>query len=390
MGTIFKRPGTNYWTIVYYVTDAKGRRRQRWKSCKGMSKPEAKRLLDDIEHEIAHGTYLDKDHCTLGEYLAKWLDSRKPPKISELSHLRYSQMIRNNVDPHIGHIRFHKLQPIHLENFYDDLLKEGRVDGKGGLSSKTVHNIHVMLHSALRQAVKWRLRNDNPCDYVDAPRAKSKEIDPIDRGAALRLVEVVGRSKYRIPVMIALSTGLRRSEIVALRWEDFDEQNRCILVRRGAKQLAGEVVIGETKGKKTAALLLPPSMVALLKQHRSEQQRAAKEVPDYQDQGWICTHPDGRPFTPGSVTSAFKHIAKSAGISISIHGLRHTISTHELNAGVPLHTVSKRRIHATVAVTGDIYGHRDLDQQRFAAEVAESLINPDFSVGIKVVEGVVE
>ena len=385
-GCIMKHPKTEYWQIKWYETGPNGLPRQRQKSCKGMSQKEAEKELRRIMFEVDGGDYIEPDKQTVAEYLYKWINYSGDAH-SELTTLRYTGYVKNNVAPRIGSIRLDKLRPLHLQKLYKTLLDSGRVDGRGGLSTKTVHDIHGILHSALNRAVKWQLLSKNPADSVEPPRVVRTEARSTDRAGVARLLKVIEKSKYRMPVLIGLATGMRRGEITGLRWEDFDEKNRLLIVRRSIGEVPGRMFSKDTKNHRSRIVPIPPTLITKLIEHRKWQQEQAKILGDgYHDNGWICTHSDGKRFTPGSMTKAFTHLAKKAKIDITLHGLRHTQATEQINGGVPSELVAKR-IGDTIDITQTVYYHAVNHRQDQAVEIAEQLINPDAKPTIRMVDG---
>lgn len=377
MGCVMKHPKTGIWQILWYETGSDGIRRQRQRSCKGMTKVQAEKELTRILHELGEGTFLEPSQQVLAVYLRDWLDARSD-SWTDLTNLRYSRIVENNIIPRLGQIRLDQLEPRHIDQLYRDLK---RVDG---LSPKTIRCVHGVLHSSLKRAVRIKLIKANPSDNPDLPKPAPKAARAADRAGILRLLSVIEKSQCRLPILVAIATGMRRGEVAGLKWEDFDEARGLLVVRRSIAQVPGPRLIEkQTKTGEARLIPIPPTLIAALIEERDIQ----RQRPDLPDGDWICRRPDGRQFSPNSITSSFKRIAARAGVDITFHGLRHTQGTEQLNAGVPSAVVSRRLGHSDIAITHRVYYHALPEAQQQAVEVAEQLINPLTRPSIRVVEG---
>jgi len=374
MGTVSRRG--NQWTIRLDLPPGPdGKRRRRRVSCKGLTKREAEAKLVQIQSQIQGNRYVEPSTLTLADFLADWLDSRRD-QLALRTIERYTELVNSHIVPALGSIALANLRPLHLQTLYASALKHGRLDGAGGLSPKTVHHIHGVLHAALAQALRWQALSVNPAAQVEppsVPRSTARDARPDEIALLLPAIE---RSRYRLPILIALGTGLRRGEICALRWEDVSEMDYiaagvrrrgCVLsVRRAAVQTSdGAVTIKQTKTGRARAVLLPEFLVSELHQVREAESHAVK--PNLTD--WICTTPAGEPIPPKWLGNQFSRLARSAGLQISLHSLRHTQSTVLLMSGLPVNVVSERAGHANASTTLDIYAHVALANQQPAVEV---------------------
>ena len=157
------------WSIVLYLgRDASGKPKQRWVTVHG-TKRDAERRLAELQHEINSGTYVEPSRLTVGQYLEKWIGHAES-KVSRKTHERYSEIVSSHLRPALGHIALERLRPLHIQSYYDEALRTGRKDGKGGLSAQTVLHHHRVLHGALRQALRWQMIARNPAEAVEPPR----------------------------------------------------------------------------------------------------------------------------------------------------------------------------------------------------------------------------
>jgi integrase len=142
------------------------------------------------------------------------------PSLACKTHERYSEIVNRHLIPALGRVLLAKLQPMHIQSYYSQALVSGRLDLKGGLSAQTVLHHHRVLHSALQQAVKWQLLLRNTADAVEPPKPEQKEMRALDEEKSAWLFNAAAGTRLYVPILIAVTTGMRRGEILALRWRD--------------------------------------------------------------------------------------------------------------------------------------------------------------------------
>jgi len=205
---------------------------------------------------------------------------------------------------------------------------------------------------ALQQAVRWQLLARNPADAVEPPRAQRREMEAFDQGEVERLLEAARGTRLAVPVLLAVTTGLRRGELLGLRWQDVDLDVGKLAVR--LEQTKAGLAFKQPKTHKGRRVVTLPRMtVDALRRHRAEQAREKLLLgPAYQDNGLVLARVDGRPLDPAGTTRAFARLVRRAGVRpISLHALRHTHATLLLGANVHPKVVSERLGHATVGIT---------------------------------------
>jgi integrase len=219
-GSIQKR-GKQSWRLVFDLErDQTGKRRQKTVTFQG-AKRDAEAELSRILSEIKNGGFVNPGNITVSDYLVRWLE-HAATKTSTKTHERYEEIVNLGIIPYIGAMKLAKLRPIHVQNLYAEALKSGRANNRGGLSARTVLHHHRILSQALKQAVKWQLLPNNPLDAVDPPKAERKEMLALDEDQTAILIEKTRDTALYIPVFLAVTTGMRRGEILALRWSDID------------------------------------------------------------------------------------------------------------------------------------------------------------------------
>lgn len=199
-----------------------GKRRQKWISFKG-TKREAQAALTDLLKELNEGTFVEPSKETVGQYLDRWLRDYAKPSLRQTTYESYESVIRVHVTPAIGHIPLAKLKPVHLQQLYAARLADGRADGRpGGLSATTVRYIHAVIKEALKHAVKWGLLARNVADAVDPPRISRREQQAWSPEEAQRFLAAVREDRLYPLYLMAITTGMRRGELLGLRWQDVD------------------------------------------------------------------------------------------------------------------------------------------------------------------------
>jgi integrase len=360
-GHIIKRYKGSYTIVLNLgVEPASGKRKQQWVSVKG-TKKEAEKRLAELLHQIDTGTFMKPGKTTLAEYLERWLKDYVWPNLAPRTAEGYQYITRIHLIPCLGNILLTQLKPEHLQKYYSEKLLHGRWDNKGGLSPRSVRHHHMVLHCALQSAVKWGLIQRNPADAVTPPKAHKPEIQTWDEYEICRFLETTKESTYYPIFYLALFTGLRRSELLALRWQDVDSIYCQIYVSRSMHHLkTGELIFRQpksTKGNRTVAL--SPSTIEMLREYREK--RAAEAVmleKPITDNDLVFCHPNGSPLLPDTISHAWDKAVRRAGLRvIRLHDARHTHASYMLKQGIHPKVVQERLGHSSIQVTLDTYSH---------------------------------
>ena len=367
MGTIYKKGDT--WYIRYDVPPGPtGKRQQVAKSCKGMNRKQAQQLLREIESDIVQGKYTPANPTSCATYLREWLDFARQ-RLSPATQSLYEMIIEIHLVPHIGKLKLDQITPLIIQRLYATLLHPAKSpSSRKPLAPKSVKNIHGVLHRALSQAVRWKLLPANPADAVDLPRQVRPQIAVATTQDIQRLLaNLDSTGEWAIPLLIAISTGMRHGEILALQWQDYDPTKRTVIVRRAFSHLNATTAITKgTKTDRTRVIIVNVSLARALDEHYNH-------VVYNQPTDWICTRTDGFPLLPRHFTRSFERLAKRLNLPITLHGLRHTHATALIAAGIPVKVVSERLGHSTVVITQDNYTHALPSMQQQAAEMVEAL-----------------
>jgi integrase len=361
------------WAYVVDVGAPGGPRDQRWKA--GFrTKREAVTAMNELQAQIASGSYIHPSTVTVGEYLTEWLELSRS-RLRPGSHDACAFHVHTYLIPRIGDVRLQALTGRRIKRLYAELGINGRVRGGGGLSDKTIHNIHCTLSRALSDAVADRLLACNPAKGAHRqPESPEQQTWTAEELAAF-LTFVKDDYWYALWRVLAF-TGMRRGEAVGLRRRDLDlENNRLYVVQQRAKG-GGTVTTGKTKGRRGRMVTLDTGTVEALRRHLAEQARQRELLgAGYTDEGYVFAHVDGKPIHPDSVTKRFIRLCKLSGLPpLTPHGLRHTHASLLLKDGVHLKVIQERLGHSSIQVTGDVYTHVAPSLQQDAAVRAARIL----------------
>jgi len=258
------------WAIILDVRDLPtGKRRRKWHSFAGTKRgaqAECARLIA----ELKSGAYVEASKETVSAFLDRWLDDVRT-RVTPKTHERYAQICRKNVNPLLGTILLAKLKPEQISEAYSTALATGRRDGKGGLSPRTVRQMHAIVKSALAQAVKWEILARNPAALVKGPKVGRAAMQTYDFEQTAELLEAARGQRVFVPAMLAVLCGMRRGEIAALRWRSVDLEAAQISVAQSAEQTNAGVRYKEPKSGRGRTVALSATLVAELKAHRLQQ-----------------------------------------------------------------------------------------------------------------------
>ena len=343
-----------------------------YKNVLGRSQAEVKEKLKQAIGEAQALDVTKAGKYTVGEWMEVWFQDYAKIKVRPSSHQTYQGYIHNHIRPNIGDIPLEKLTSLDLQKFYKKLLAQGRVDrveAKGqpkGLSAKTVRNIHQILSSALKLAQGQRLILANPAEGCALPRVEHQEMKNLTTVQLASFFREARDSGVFELYYLELATGLRRGELLGLKWEDIDLERGDLRVRRQVFRINGEVVEAPLKTKNAYRTLpLAEDTVSVLREQR-------KKVGNSH---WVFPSPNGGPISPDRVLHMLHRVLKRAGLpKVRFHDLRHTFATLALQNGVDVKTVSGMLGHFSAGFTLDTYAHITSAAQRQAAQTMGSVL----------------
>jgi len=394
-----RRRGKRSWELKFDAgTDPlTGKRLTKYASFKG-TKRDAEKKLAELITAAEKGDYVDPSKTTVAQFLDRWELDWAAVNVGPKTLERYKELLRKHVRPHVGALRIQKLQPAHLVELYAKLLREGRVvrprhagkdaqpnEHRGALAPRTVGHVHRVVHKALVVAAEWGVVQRDVADVAKPPKAQSVEIEILGEDQVRSLLQKLrGRGLYPIAAL-GLATGMRRAELLALRWRDIDLDGGKLRVEQSIEQTkAGGLRFKSPKtkhGRRT--ITLPASVVAELRGIREKRQRLTAGVPDgvvvdltlikLPDDALVFPNWDSTPRSPNATTKEWVRTLSQLKLpAVSLHALRHTHASQLIASGMDVLTISRRLGHGSPTITLSVYGHLFSNTDDRAAQVIEA------------------
>jgi integrase len=388
--------GHHTWDIIISLgrgTD--GKYKQRWYRFNG-TREDAQQYERDLKGDLHHGTLVEPCKMTVGQYLDEWVETAIRPRRGEKTYTQYKRVIKNYLQPALGHLQLHKLSVLHVQRYYAELApKYGGTEEEGSFADATRMLHHCILSTALKAAVKNRLLKHNvAADVNNKPCLNNPQNDALENvfTAAeaqhfLSVVEEQCSEQWTALFALLLDSGMRRGELLGLQWRDLQDSKIRVerqLVRCGLQ----EPVFAPPKRGGIRTVDLGDKTLELLREHKrvqSETKMANRTT--YKDYGLMFAqsweHRRGRSvlgaaLPAGRVNTKLEEMCDIAKVCrITVHGLRHTCATLMLAAGVPPHVVQRRLGHKRIEMTLNQYAHVLPSQQADAASRLALLLHQD-------------
>lgn len=366
-GSVFPRKD-GYWVAQLELGD--GKRKQFYTK----TQKEAYEKLRKAQRELEQGTLVTGPQQTVEQYLTYWLEEVHKSSLKVSTYVKYRKVINSYIIPALGNMKLEKLTPQHVQSLYNRKLKDG-------LAPKSIHQIHGVLHKALDNALRWNLVSRNVCEVVSPPRLVKHEIHPLTMEQAHKLVESLHGNRLEVLLTLALTTGLRRGEILALRWADVDFEKQTLKVHRTVDYI-GKYGYVETEPKTAAGertVVLSYFVINMLKQYRIEQLGARLRVGDkWEDRNLVFTDLHGGYFNPRYLDILFHKVLVEAGLpSMRFHDLRHSAATLLRGMGVDMKVLQEILGHSNYMITANLYSHVFLSEQEQAMGKWDKEFKPD-------------
>lgn len=363
--------------VVDTGIDEAGKRRQKWHGgfdTRRAAEVERAKIVNDLHT----GGYVAPDRLTVAAWVREsWLPMTQT-RVKPSTYDSYRSNMDTHVLPALGNRPLQQLTPPMLNALYADLLARG--NGRGPLAPKTVRYIYTIIHKALADAVDAGILPANIAERWKPPRpnrAGTNQIKCWEAAELAAFLRAVEGTRLEAAWRLAAMTGMRRGEVLGLRWSDVDLNRSRLAVRNAIVSVAYAVLESSPKSHQARVIDIDPTTTAMLRRHRGRQRQAREEFgDDYDDHGLVVCAEDGRPIHPQSFSQAFGRVLEQAGLRrIRLHDLRHTHATIAVKAGVPVKVISERLGHESPAFTLKQYTHVMPGMQAEAAESIAALVS---------------
>lgn len=351
-----------------------------------------KKLQDYIDgeyaafrQEVLAGEYISPEKMTFGSFVNEWRNKYATSQLEERTLYVYEATLEKHLLPVFGHMRLDQVKPLHIVDYIESLSKDGaRKDGKeGALSSGTIEYHHRILKNIFSRAVEWKIIKNNPVASVQKPKVVHKEILPYDEEEVAQLLVALQKEPYhwRMMFTLALTTGLRRGELLGLEWKHIDWKTGIVDVTQSVtKSVAGTANVKEPKTKNSRRKVALPSLVLEeMKEYYTYRVKERDKVGDAWRGGdyfFVFSHPDGSAFHQERPYLRFRDFIQKNGFRyIRFHDLRHTSATLLINQGVHAKIISERLGHGSITTTMNIYGHALRSADQSAADKFNNLFS---------------
>jgi integrase len=367
-GHIRERSPGHFAIVLDHRDPVTGERRRRWHSFAG-TKRQAQIRCAELVAELQSGTSIDPSKVAVVEFLDRFDRDWIATHVSPHSRERY-RFALDHVRRHLGDRLLQKVRPADLAAFYAALARTG-------LAPRTIRLIHTVLHRALGQAKIWGVIRDNPADLAKPPKAPDQETSMLQPDQAAALLERLRGNPLHLLVSLALGTGMRRNEMLGLRWQDVDLDAGRLTIEQALEETRTRGI--RVKGPKTKhgrrTISLPAHLVTELRQHwrKQQEQRLAMGLGKAPADSPVLATPEGTYQSPNALSKAWPRFMAGIGMpAVTLHSLRHTHASMLIASGLDILTISRRLGHSAPTITLGVYGHLIHGTDDRAAQVMEA------------------
>lgn len=349
----------------------------------GKTRKEAAEKLNRLISQVQSGTFVEPNKVTLSQWLAKWMEIYQKPNVSTNFFHRRKGLIRLHINPILGSMFLNKLRPSDVQALYEEKLKNGRVDGSGGLAPQTVRHIHNILHAALKQAVKEGLVTRNVVVDTSPPSIKKiRQARVLNKPEIAQFLGIINQHRLYSAFFIELCTGLRLGELLGLQWQDIDLAAGTLKVRRQLHRVyyddgTNSLEYGPLKTLHSyRTIVLSEAAIKQFQVHKAmqAQDKLLAGQAYIKEDLVFCTAVGGK-IDPRNFYRTFQQLLVKAGLpSTAFHNLRHSVATLLLQEGENIKTIQDLLGHADIETTLNDYSHVLDDMKRSAADKIDSIM----------------
>lgn len=369
-GTIYQRKDGR-WVTELYVSMVDGTRRR--KTLYGKTRAEVEDKLAAARKATEQGLSLVSGTLKLGAYLAEWLDQVASKRVRPNTLKTYRVMVANYLEPGLGRKSLGRLTAREVRLFLDGLARKGA-------GTRTIQYVHSTLRVALEDAMREEIISRNVAKLVRVAAPAKRERHPLTVEQVKTLLRYTRDYRMHALFVVLALLGLRRSEALALKWDDIDLGTGVLRVHASLQRTSDGLVLLDTKTRRSVRTVpLPALVLRALRDHWYQHQLDRADLDGrYPDAGYVFTTLIGTPIDPRNCTRVFQQTCADAGLPpVRLHDLRHGCASILLVLGVPPRTVMEILGHSTLEMTMNLYAHVSLDDQRAALGKLDELIDPD-------------
>ena len=332
------RPKGGGWIAQYFVETPVGDRKRR--TLYGKTRVEVAAKLARAIAARDGGLVFDAEGLSVEDHLKRWLKDSVKGSVSPVTHQSYERLVRVHIAPALGRVKLKTLGPAHLQGLYRSKLD-------AGFSPRTVQYLHVVLHRALKQALRWNLVPRNVAEAVDPPWSTRKDVSPLSPAQARALLDAARGTRLEALYVLAVHTGMRQGELLALRWDDVDLDAGVLRVR------------GTKTARSRRSVKLSRTALQALQSHLERQlAEIDRASSSWRENGLVFATHTGTPMDRHNLLRQFRRLLEEAGLpAVTFHNLRHTCATVLLSKGMHAKFVQELLGHSTITITLDTYSH---------------------------------
>lgn len=379
-GHIYQKKNGKWEAMPTIGYNAKGG--QRWKYFSGKTKNEAAVRMYDYKASVERGDYIEPTKMSVEAFLDYWYKNHSANKVKDTTRADDESIIRNHLKPYFGKFKLCNLKGYQIQETYEYMSKKGNTkDKKGGLSAKTIRNIHAVFSRALKQACKEGLIAKNPLESITLPRVEKTTIEILTPKEQKALEEKCYDHPWGMAIILTLYSGMRLGEVLGLTWADINFEKNTISINKQLSRLKNfdtDVetkttlgLRGETKTKSsTRVICIAMAVMDKLKSYKQEQDALKQKIKSaYNDLDMVFCTENGYYIDPKTFTDFYTRTLKKAGIGHkTFHALRHTFATRALEKGIAPKVVAEILGHSSTQITLDTYTHVSPELQSNAME----------------------
>lgn len=369
-GTVYRR-ANGLWAAQVYVNESDGRRVRR--SISGRSRREVENKMTELRQRSDAGRVIAPADLTLGAYLDEWLAQIVAVRVRPNTLAAYRYNAERYLIPDLGGQRLAALSARGLRLYFEGLRARG-------VGARTVKYVHTTLRAALEDAVREEVVERNPAALVRVLGPPRQERVPLTVDEVRVLLRWARHHRLYSMLIVFALLGMRRSEVLGLRWDEVDLDQGLIRVKRGLHRVNGQLTLLPTKTARSRRTIpLPKVVVDALSEHRARQEAERTALAErWPESGFVFTTPIGTAIDPRNCTRLVQRACREAGVrAVRLHDFRHGCVSVLLGLGVPPRTAMEIAGHSTIEMTMNVYGHVTLDDKREALDLLGSLFEEE-------------